>query len=217
MIARFAMKTAQRGAILLTIVAQTSLSQITSLKEARVMNALPIQSKPIAVTNATVHDVVKKLRSDGIRVCFEEDSATSGAVVSFVEGESSTTSLLHKVVARLPGYTWHNPKGTDIAVVSPNESSALTWNVSALDATNHSFLDVVVKNDMLGLKQHDIIVFYRGFTQPLEFAVNARFRNKPVIECLNDLIVDRPGLYWTLVTNPRGKKVLTFQYVESHP
>lgn len=217
MIAKFAMKTAQKGAILFTIFAQTSLGQITSLKGARVMNALPIQSKPIAVTNATAHDVVKTMRSDGIRVCFEEDSATSGAVVSFVEGESSTTSMLHKVVARLPGYTWHNPKGTDIAVVSPNKSSALTWNVSALDATNHSFLDVVVKNDMLGLKPHDIIVFFRGFTQSLEFTVNARFRNKPVIECLNDLIVDRPGLCWTLVTNPRGKKVLTFQYVESHP
>jgi len=66
------------------------------------MNVLPIQSKPIAVTNATAHDVVKKLRSDGFRVCFEENSATSGAVVSFVEDESSPTNLLQNVVARLP-------------------------------------------------------------------------------------------------------------------
>ncbi|MGI6496478.1 MAG: hypothetical protein ACOX5G_10415 [Kiritimatiellia bacterium] len=214
MIARFAMKTATRSAILLTIAAQTSLCQITAPKEARVMNVLPTQSKSIAVTNATAHDVVKKLRSEGIRVCFEENSATSGDVVSFVEDESSTTNLLQNVVARLPGYAWYNPKGTDIVVVFPSETSALTWNVSSLDATNVSFLDIVVKNDMLGLKQHDIIVFYRGFTQPLEFTVNARFRNKLIMECLNDLIVNRPGLCWTLVTNPRGKKVLAFQYVE---
>lgn len=217
MIAKFAMKTAQRSAILLTIIAQISLGQIPTSKEARVMNVLPIQSKTITVTNATAHDVAEKLRSDGFRICFEENSATSGAVVSFVENETLTTNLLQKVVAKLPGYTWHNPKGTDIVVVFPDESSALTWNVSTLDVINNSFLDVVVKDDMLGFKQHDIIVFYRGFTQPFEFNVNARFRNKPVIECLNDLIVDRPGLCWTLVTNPRGKAVLTFQYVESHP
>ncbi len=217
MIAKFAMKTAQRSAILLTIVAQTSLGQIPSPKEARGMNVPPIQSKTIAVTNATAHDVAEKLRGDGFRVCFEENSATSGAVVSFVVNETLATNLLQKVVAKLPGYTWHNPKGTDIVVVLPGESSALTWDVSALDVTNNSFLNVVVKDDLLCLKQHDIIVFYRGFTKSLDFNVNARFRNKPVIECLNDLIVDRPGLCWTLVTNSRGKKVLTFQYVGFHP
>lgn len=202
--------------IFLMIITQAAFSQIAA-KDTGVINAPPVESKSFAVTNATAVDVVKKLRNDGIRICFEQNRATPGAVVSFVEDASATTNLIQKVVSRLNGYRWHNPNGSDIFVIFPSESSALSWNVSALDAKNRPFWDVVVSNDLLDLKRHDVIVFYRGFVQPLNFNVNVQFRNKPVIECLNELIVDQPGLCWTLVTNPRGKKVLTFQYLELHP
>ncbi len=168
--------------------------------------------------NASMKDAVEKLRAMGLRICFEETSNsredTTVKSISLNLQNRMLREILDHLVAQAHGYGWTKQDNTNLIVIHPKTNSVLSWNIPALRVKERSLMELLIQQDVLKFKEHGVILFYRGFSQPLEQRVSVDLENVSVIECLNALIASHPTLCWTLSVTPRGKKILTLHFAQ---
>ena len=165
------------------------------------------------LSDGTMEEAVKSLRRQGIRVCLE--IAKKGETKKTIQiRNQSVERILDDLVGEFDDYSWSLQEHGCLVKIHPKGKSVLKWNVRSLRIENRSFFDVLVREDLLGFKEHGIMVFYRGFSQPLEVLVDIEIDEQSVSTCFDNLVSQVPELCWTLSTNPKGIRVLTFQFVK---
>ena len=168
------------------------------------------------LVTASLRDTVKSLRQNGLRVCFEEaKDGDREKNISVEFHKLSVKCLLDELSGRFPDYNWKKEQGGgSLIVIQPKSGSILKWNMPSLRVKNRTLMDILVKEDMLDLKKHGIVVFYRGFAQPLNTLINVELSDQPASVCLNALVSQCPKLCWTIFTNPQGKNILTLHFAK---
>jgi len=118
---------------------------------------------------ASMKDAVEKLRAMGLRICFEETSnsqkeATTDENISLNLRNRMLREILDHLVEQVPGYGWTKQDNTNLIVIHPKTNSVLSWNIPALRVKGRSLMELLIQQDVLKLKEHGIILFYRGFS-----------------------------------------------------
>lgn len=170
--------------------------------------------KSFQLVDGSMHDVVKSLRQHGLRVCFESDKKDDKKH-TFKFRDQSVKHILDELTEEFEGYSWKKNERNSIITIRRKGDSVLKWDVPSLRVKKRKFMDVVVQEDVLNLKKHGIVVFYRGFSQPLNALVDVELSNQPVDVCLDMLVSQVPGLCWTISTNAKDKKMMTFHFARN--
>lgn len=198
-----------------------ALSEGKDLLEEKLMTCdiLSKRLNSFVLEKASIKETVSKLREHGLRICFEEVEKTNkeadveNHLISLELRDKTVEKILNEIAVRTSQYTWKRHENTNILIIFPKSGSVLNWKVPALKAKNRSIMDLLEKDDILDLKRHNIIFFYRGFTQPLDIPITIDLQDKPVMDSLNNLINSHPRLCWTIQVNPRGKRILTMHFL----
>jgi len=193
-----------------------------ALQEKDVSKGTPIASYDMlskrvdsfVLKNASIKEAISKLREQGLRVCFEEvkEADDKEVLISLDIQDKTVENILNEIVMRTSQYIWKRYE--NLIIIFPKSGSVLNWTVPLLKAENRSIIDLIARDDILELKKHNIIFFYRGFAQPLDAQITVDLQEKPVVvmEGLNILINSQPLLCWALYVNPRGKLILTVHF-----
>ena len=193
-------------------------------EETMTIDILSQKADSFSLKNASVEDAVTRLRGLGFRVCFEDiersrkkEQQWEEVLLSLDLHGKSVENVLNVIITKAPDYTWKRQENTDIINIFPKKGSTLNWKIPVLTAKEEPFIDLIEKHDVLDLKKHGILLFYRGFSQPVRVPISIDLKDKPVMECLNALINSVPRLCWTIKTNPHGKRVLFLNFAIFDP
>jgi hypothetical protein len=183
------------------------------------------QLKGFAVSNARITDFVRELtKVTGLRICVEEarilpahdkSEASAGEQEGGAEiglnidiADGTVYDALNRLVDLDARYAWKRDPETDTINVYPVENAPLGWMTGPLRIRNRALDDVLAMNDLLGLRENNVIFSPRGNLTWLKTHVTLESRPLTARGALNRLCAQLDfRARWEVyeITSPNGE------------